>query len=129
MIDGFEMITAEINDHERNVLVPVLVRILSTCVGIDRALKNGQIRDILYRETRSMPDASRIRKMINHIRITGLVPCLLASSHGYYVAVSREEVEAYQQSLRSRAGAIRCVYETLEIQKTERFLPAEGVTC
>lgn len=121
MIDGFEIITAEISDHERDVIVPVIARVLASRVGADHAVTNRQLRDIVWKEVHTHPDASRIRKMINHIRINGLVPCLLASSHGYHVAVSREEVDAYRQSLLSRAGAIRCLSEMLESQKTVRF--------
>ena len=46
---------------------------------------------------------------------------LIAKKDEEETAVSREEVDAYRQSLLSRAGAIRCLSDMLESQKTVRF--------
>ena len=49
---------------------------------------------------------ARVRKCINYIRINGLVPHLIANSHGYFCATSIEQVETYIESLDQRAKAI-----------------------
>lgn len=40
MIDGFEIITAEISDHERDVIVPVIARVLASRAGAIRCLSD-----------------------------------------------------------------------------------------
>ena len=61
-------------------------------------------------------DTPRIRKIINHIRVSGLVRCVVATSDGYYIATTRGEVEDYLKSLENREGAIHAVRMSLESQ-------------
>jgi HKD family nuclease len=41
-----------------------------------------------------------------HIRHNNLVPRLIASSKGYWIATSKEEIESWLNSLNSRIGAL-----------------------
>ena len=43
-------------------------------------------------------DGPRIRKIINHIRLNGLVPGLMATSEGYYIATTPEELDEYMKA-------------------------------
>jgi len=105
MIQGFENETAPLTDYEKDTLLPVMVRSLAVKKGSNMAVKNGYIckrlRDLGYKVTEA-----RIRKLINHIRVNGLVPCLIATSAGYYVASSVKEMEDYIDSLYGREMAI-----------------------
>ena len=63
MIKGFEKITAELNQQELE-LVPVVIRGLQTKQGKDSAVSSTKICKALN------ISSPRLRKIINHIRIT-----------------------------------------------------------
>lgn len=115
MIHGFAQQTEPLNEYERDTLLPVICRGLSNKVGEAKAITNAAI-------TRAMKGAgyqlneARVRKIINHIRTTGLIKWLIATSKGYYIATSRQEMEDYICSLRGREQAIRAVRESMESQ-------------
>lgn len=115
MINGFKQQTEALTDYELKTLLPVICRGLRNKVGEGKAITNVAI-------TRAMKDAgyqlteARLRKIINHIRVNGMVTCLIATSKGYYIATSREEMEDYINSLRGREDAIRAVRESMEQQ-------------
>ena len=115
MLNGFAQQTEPLTDYERDTLLPVICRGLITKVGEAKAITNAAI-------TRAMKGAgyqlneARVRKIINHIRTTGLIKWLIATSKGYYIATSRQEMEDYIGSLRGREQAIRAVRESMEAQ-------------
>ena len=43
MINGFEQQTKELNEYERDVLLPIMVRSLRLKVGEDKAVTNNEI--------------------------------------------------------------------------------------
>lgn len=110
MIQGFQTQTEPLTDYEQNILLPVICRGLVTKVGeahaITRAMKGAG-----YQLTEA-----RLRKIINHIRVNGLLHWLIATSKGYYIATSRQEMEDYIDSLKGREQAIRAVRESMEKQ-------------
>lgn len=115
MINGFSQQTEPLTDYERNTLLPVIAMGLRSKVGEAKAITNEKI-------TRAMKDAgyklndARLRKIINHIRVNGLVKWLIATSKGYYVAANRSDVEQYIDSLKGREDAIRAVRDSMEQQ-------------
>lgn len=121
MIKGFEDITAKLSDTERDRYVPLIVDILKCRKGISRAVTSTQISDQLHRDTGWHITGSRIRKIINHIRYNGLVRCLVASSHGYYIAESKEQLDVYIESLQGRLDAIRSVLRIIKAQGRRSF--------
>lgn len=118
MIKGFDNETAPLSEYEEKVLAPAVVTILRGRIGNGAAITNKGISSLL---TGYKAGDTRIRKVINYIRTNGLVPCLIASSDGYYVAQSEEEVSEYEESLRGREDAIRAVRLALYKQKVERY--------
>lgn len=112
MLDGFEKETAPLTEYEETTLLPVMVRCLSLKRGAKNAVKNGFICSRLKDAGYSVNEA-RIRKLINHIRVHGLVPRLIATGAGYYVSDDQEELERYIASLRGRENAIRSVREAI----------------
>ena len=105
MINGFSEETAPLNDYEKDTLLPVIVCGLKTKRGSSMAVKNAYICSRLKAAGYKVTEA-RIRKIINHIRVNGIVPLLIATSAGYYIATNVKEVEDYIDSLYGREKAI-----------------------
>ena len=118
MLNGFNEQTEPLTDYERNILLPVIAKGLSMRIGAKRAVRNKEIVAAMRRAGYELNDA-RVRKIVNHIRCCGYVKCLVATSKGYYVATSPDEVEQYIMSLGGREGAIRAVRESMERQLEE----------
>lgn len=70
----------------------------------------------------------RIRKIVNHIRRSGMVPCLIATSQGYKIATSRSEVLEYLHSLEGRLAAIAAVKRALAAQIEDVFPAGEQLS-
>lgn len=113
MIEGFEQITESITPYEKEMIVPALVAGLKKRVGSKYAIRNKTMCQALAAHGFDKVSEPRIRKCINYIRINGLVPHLVANSHGYYVATSVEEVNKYADSLKDRATAILAMRKAL----------------
>lgn len=119
MIKGFDKETDVLNDYELNTLVPLLIRGLSLRVGKDRAVTNKHIVKCM-KDSYKISEA-RVRKVINYIRNHDLVPCLIATSEGYYIADSEQELREYEESLLGREEAIRTVRLSINRQRKERY--------
>ena len=119
MIQGFEKQTEELTDYERLTLIPVIVRGLSAKIGKSRAVTNKYIVCML-KGSYKVSDA-RIRKIINYIRIHDLIPCLVASNEGYYIAESNQELKDYESSLLGREAAIHEVRQAISRQRELRY--------
>ena len=115
MIQGFTQQTEPLNEYERDTLLPVICRGLMTKVGEGMAITNTAITKAMKGAGYQLNEA-RLRKIINHIRVNGLVKWLIATSKGYYIATSGDEVQQYIESLRGREDAIRAVRESMERQ-------------
>jgi hypothetical protein len=107
MITGFQTQTEPLTDYEQNILLPVICRGLVTKVGEAHAITNTAITRAMKGAGYQLTEA-RLRKIINHIRVNGLLHWLIATS--------RQEMEDYIDSLRGREEAIRAVRESMEKQ-------------
>lgn len=115
MVTGFEKETAPLSDYEMDTILPVMVRCLSKKRGKSNAVTNKKIVKGMKAQGYDIDDI-RVRKLISHIRINGLVPCLIATNTGYYVATEEVEVQDYIDSLQGRESAIKAVREAMERQ-------------
>lgn len=119
MIKGFSNETSPLNDYELRILLPVILAGLKDKQGKRNAVTNnyiiGRLKEQGYRI-----DAPRLRKVINHIRTNDLIPGLIATSEGYYLATSEKELMDYEDSLRGREEAIKAV--RLAIARQRRIL-------
>ena len=84
--------------------------------GKHKAVKNWWICKCLKYKGYKITEA-RARKLINHIRINGMVIGLIATSDGYYIADSIDELNSYISSLQGREDAIKAVRVSLEKQR------------
>lgn len=115
MIHGFENETKPLSGYEQDTLLPIVVRGLMMKIGAANAVSNSHICRSLRNQGYEVTEV-RIRKIINHIRIYGLVTCLIASGKGYYRAENRQEVVDYIETLKGRENAIRAVRMAMEKQ-------------
>lgn len=120
MIKGFEELTSPLTEYEEKTLLPVFIRGLITKVGKDNAVTNNRIVAAMKQAGYRISD-TRVRKIINHIRINGLVQGLIATSEGYYIATSEKELAEYEESLLGRESAIRAVRLSIAKQRRDMF--------
>ena len=118
MIKGFSNETSPLNDYELRVLLPVILAGLKNKQGKRNAVTNNYIIGHLRQSYKV--DAPRLRKIINHIRTNDMLPGLIATSEGYYLATSEQELMDYEDSLRGREEAIKAV--RLSIARQRRIL-------
>lgn len=118
MIKGFDRETQPLTEYEVGVLLPLLVKGLQTKLGHENAVTNKHIVAAL-KGTCKLNEA-RVRKIINHIRTNDLVPGLIATSEGYFIATTEAELLEYEESLKGREDAIREV--RLSIARQRRIL-------
>lgn len=120
MINGFLNETEPLTEYERDVILPIMVRCLSAKTGKENAVTNRHIVSSMRRQGYKITD-SRVRKVINHIRTADLVPCLIATSGGYYIAESEKELKDYEDSLHGREDAIRNVRLSIIRQRKNKY--------
>lgn len=115
MLTNFEEITYELSDYEKSLL-PNIVKRLSLKIGEWNAITSTEIIRFYKAHGKKM-NGPRWRKIVNYIRVNNLVPLLISTSKGYYVATTDEEVKNYLESLKQRINSITAVYDALEYQK------------
>ena len=123
MIKGFSNETSPLNDYELRVLLPVILAGLKDKQGKRNAVTNGYIIGRLKQQGYRI-DAPRLRKVVNHIRTNDLIPGLIATSEGYFLAEDEQELMDYEDSLRGREEAIKAV--RLAIARQRRMLYTEA---
>lgn len=124
MIHGFEEETGPLTEKEKR-LIPGLVKGFSGRIGADNAITSKDVIKAVEvwqvgRNINVKMNGARVRKLVNHIRLHGLVKNLVASSKGYYVETDMRKIDEYIESLRSRAGAINAIADSyLKVRQTE----------
>lgn len=119
MIKGFDKETQPLTEYEEKVLLPVILQGLKRKSGKDNAVTNRTIVVRLNAANYKI-DEARCRKIINHIRTADLLPGLIATSGGYFLATSETELLDYEESLLGRENAIKEV--RLAIARQRRIL-------
>lgn len=111
MIKGFDNETAPLNEYEERTLLPIIANWLKQTNKL-KPIINKKATMYLNNKGYKINEA-RFRKIVNAIRMRDIVPNVVATSKGYYVSSDAEEVAAYIQSLRDRAGAINAMADAL----------------
>lgn len=113
MLPGFEDITFSLTESEMQWAVQI-ANGLSKRIGPENAITSDEIIKS-YLEKRSVKlTGPRIRKIVNYIRMHDMVPCLVASSKGYYVTNDPKDLQRYAASLTGRAQAIQALILNVE---------------
>ena len=121
MIKGFDELTEPLNEREETVFLPTIVEGLRKKVGRRMAVTNRAIVTGLRVNRGIKISEARVRKIINHIRCNDLVPCLVATSEGYYIAETEQELLDYEASLEGRERAIYEVRESIHRQRLCKY--------
>lgn len=110
MITGFETITYELTDTEKQmaVLIAAGLKIRTK----DNPIKEPAIISAMTGKGYSMTGA-RLRKIINHLRTNAKLP-IIATSKGYYVSYDKLEIAKQIKSLEQRANSILTSIKGLE---------------
>jgi hypothetical protein len=119
-IKNFEEHTHDLTSTEMEIIVPAIIKGLNTKIGKENAITNKQMVEGLYAVKRVRTTGPRIRKMINHIRLSGKIERLVATSKGYYISNDPEELKDYVESLHQRAESIAALAAQLDFQ-TKKF--------
>lgn len=112
MINGFEELTQPLTEQEKK-LVPLIIKGFYNRWGKENSVTNKIICERLGVVGYKISDA-RIRKLINFIRVSGIIPDLIATSKGYYRTKDSQELHDYIESIRQRADAINAVAESMQ---------------
>lgn len=121
MIQGFDEQTEPLTEYEETQILPQIVRGLRQKIGKAMSVTNKSIVEGMKRNLGLKITEPRVRKIINHIRIHDLVPCLIATSQGYYVAESEQELKDYEESLLGREEAIHNVRLSIQRQRIQKY--------
>lgn len=105
MITTFEEQTHPLTDYELITLLPLMIAGFTTKIGVINCVTNSQICKSLKNKGFDVNEP-RIRKLVFYIRHKNLVPNLIASSKGYWIATDKKEVDTWIDSLKSRIDAI-----------------------
>lgn len=119
MINGFIEQTEPLSEYEQDTLLPIIIRGLRARVGKENAVINRYIVSQL--KPKYNVNEARVRKIINHIRTADLIPGLIATSEGYFIAETEQELRDYEESLLGRELAIRQVRESIARQRREMY--------
>lgn len=109
-INGFEDITYELTEKEMSY-VEGFVDSFKKRIGKEKAITSTRIIEA-YRKIGEKMTGPRIRKIVNYIRINGLVKNLIATSKGYYIETDPEEIAKYKESLLQRCREIQRIANT-----------------
>ena len=109
MIKGFEDYTYDLTNYEKK-LVEKLIKGLSPKIGRSNAVTSTVICKSLNIV------GPRLRKLINHIRITNQLAGLCSTSKGYFVAENLGEIDDYIISLKQRIKSQVEVLNSIERQ-------------
>ena len=105
-----------LSNYELNVLLPILKKGLEKKNGRINAVKGKQIIEGLKSHGLKISER-QMQRLINHIRMNDLIAGLMASSKGYYISCSAEELMDYENRLLSREEAIKEVRMSIERQR------------
>jgi len=120
MIHGFEEQTQPLNDYERDTLLPVIRKGLSSKRGREQSITSSAIIRRMKEHGYKL-DGPRLRKIINHIRANDMIAGLVSTSKGYYIATTAQEIEEYISSLYGRVAAIQEIITALARQRRTRY--------
>jgi hypothetical protein len=113
MIKNFEEFTVELTPNERR-LIPMMVDRFTNKRGIKNIVTAETMIGGIHQTYGVKLKDTRIRKIIQYIRVNNLVPGLIATSRGYYTAETTAEIMEWIESLKARETAIRQIREVAE---------------
>lgn len=105
MIPTFEEHTSPLTDYELNTLLPLMIQGFKKKIGVENCVTNPEICKALKEKGYKISEP-RVRKLVFYIRHNNLVPKLIASSKGYWIATNKEEIEMWLSSVNAKIDAL-----------------------
>ena len=115
MILGFEHETEPLTEYESTTLLPAIIKGLENKVGKENAITNHRMIAGLRTHGYKGLSEVRIRKIINHIRVKGIIRNLIASNKGYWIESNRDERIRYITSVKQRAQAMIAILNSIDV--------------
>jgi len=112
MITNFEKLTFELTENEMKI-VPLLIRGFKNYTEKNPIKEPDIVKRFNDRNSEVKLTGVRLRKIVNYIRVNGLLP-LIATSKGYYVSYNKEIILSQIKSLNQRAISIHNCANGLE---------------
>ena|SRR3990167_116441 len=122
MRPGFPQ-TQSLNQDEKEILLPMVIRGLETKIGKRNQITAGLMAKRLTANLAiNRPELSLkitdvvIRKLIHYIRTNDLIHCLVANGNGYWIEDDPAKVRTYIEGLRGRIASETAMADSLERQ-------------
>lgn len=112
------MATDRLNEYERGIIVPLVCDMLRKSFG--RPLPSSVIAEGIRSHGFTVTTRC-VRRVINHIRCAGIIPCVASSPKGFFVASNEREITACIYTLASLADSIQEVIDALKRQRYVKF--------
>jgi hypothetical protein len=120
MITNFEKQTQDLTSEEMNRVLPLVVRGLNSHVGKSNAISSSDIKKALKTKYNINLYSTRLRKIVNYLRINDIVPFLCSCGKGYYIGTN-EDVLNTIQSLNERISSMQNVVNSLKRQINKQY--------
>lgn len=105
--------------HERELL-PLVVDMLRMSRG-----RGGEMSSTMMiaaaRKAGFHMTGIEVRRIVNHIRVNAVLPCLASNGNGYFIAATRRDMDDCITGIRGRIAAMEEVIEALSAQRDVRF--------
>jgi hypothetical protein len=95
----------ELTQQEINTIVPIIIKGLSNKIGSENAVNKTRIKNRLNSLNIQISE-TKIKSIINYIRVNKLIVNLIADNKGYYVSNDQQEINKFRQSLIDTANNI-----------------------
>ena len=113
--NDLKTIFGELSAHEREVLMPLVMQMLSHRNTKQKVFSNTKIRKVLKEFGEEIND-SQIRKIVFHIRNNDLINLLIANNEGYFVSYNRADVEKWVQMQEGKISAMQSTLFSIKRQ-------------
>lgn len=126
MIETHENRTFPLTEKELE-FIPIILKGLKTKLGIKNAVTTPEIisgtylYELRYNSKAKKLQPVRVRALLRHIIVNNLLPGLISSGSGFYIATVQEEMNAAIQSLTDRITAIQAKRAAWIRQRNELF--------
>ena len=122
MLKDFEKITENLNDKEKYTLLPLIVKGIKRYKGKQNAISASVIIKRINESGRLGKyklNPVKLRKVIQVIRVNGLILNLCSCSKGYYIANNIQEIDDCIESLEQRISQQELVVKSLIWQRQQ----------
>jgi len=113
--NDLKTVFGELSTHEKEVLMPLVMQMLSHRNTKQKVFSNTKIRKVLKEFGEDIND-SQIRKIVFHIRNNDLINMLIANNEGYFVSYNRADVEKWIQMQEGKISAMESTLFSIKRQ-------------